>query len=48
MEIKHNIFLKYDDYMKEFPFIANLQLKCKLLSKEHLEDDRYDYFGDKV
>ncbi len=48
MEIKHNIFLKYDEYMKSFPFIKNFELKCKLLSKEHLADGRYDYFGDRV
>lgn len=48
MEIKHNIFLKYDDYMKSYPFIKNFELKCKLLAKEHLSDDRYDYFGDRV
>ena len=48
MEIKHNIFLKYEDYIKAYPFIKNIELKCKILAKEHLNDDRYDYFGDRV
>lgn len=48
MEIKHNIFLKYEDYMKNYPFIKKFELKCKLLAKEYLSDDRYDYFGDRV
>jgi hypothetical protein len=48
MEIKHNIFLKYDDYLKNYPLLKNFELKCKLLAREHLTDDRYDYFGDRV
>ena len=48
MEIKHNIFLKYEEYIKTYVFLKNFELKCKLLAKEHLADDRYDYFGDRV
>ena len=48
MEIKHNIFLKYEDYLKKYPFLKNIELKCKVLAKEHLYDGRYDYFGDRV
>jgi hypothetical protein len=48
MEIKHNVFLKYDVYLKKYCFIKNFELKCKILSREHLSDGRYDYFGDRV
>jgi hypothetical protein len=48
MEIRHNIFLKYDTYFKKYPFIRNFELKCKILIKEHLTDGKYDYFGDRV
>lgn len=48
MEIKHNIFLKYDPYFKHYSFISNFELRCKILIKEHISDGRYDYFGDRV
>jgi hypothetical protein len=34
--------------MKAFPFVRNFELKCKILAREYLSDDRYDYFGDRV
>lgn len=48
MEIKHNIFLKYEAYFKQYPFIGNFELKCKILIREHITDGRYDYFGERV
>jgi len=48
MEIQHNMFLKYDNYFQHYSFIRNFYLKCKILSKNHMTDGRYDYFGDRV
>ena len=48
MEIRHNMFLKYDPYFQHYPFIRNFYLKCKILTHQHLSDGRYDYFGDRV
>ena len=48
MEIKHNMFIKYDAYFAQYPFVRNFYLKCKILAHLHLTDGRYDYFGDRV
>lgn len=48
MEIQPNVFLKYDPYFKAYPFIASIDMKCRLLSTPVLSDGRYHYFGDCV